>query len=68
MTSRAMRNSRPPKAIILFWGKRAALAIDELEAAGAVETMEPPVPQFPQRYDYYEVEPKRTDERFRRAS
>jgi hypothetical protein len=31
-------------------------------AAGAVETMEPPVPQFPQRDDCYEIKQKRTDE------
>jgi hypothetical protein len=34
----------------------------DIEAAGAVDTMEPPVPQCPQRYDYYEVEQKTGDE------
>jgi len=47
---------------------RAVHAVHKIEAGGAVETMEPPVPQFPQRDDCYEINNKLTDERVRRVA
>ena len=64
MNSRTMRSSRQPKTnLYIFEARALILLVTNIEAAGAVDTMELRFHSSHSDYDYYGIEEKRRTNR-----